>query len=429
MAERSGLAARLAWLRSQQGVVPASSLPPRPEGGPEGEKEIEGRGRGRQGPARGERRACSGEGLSASEARLVDLGFRPAGSYTWLRETRVPNPLAAMRPALLTRGDPFDASRLLFLDTETTGLSGGAGNLAFLIGVGRAVGEELAVRQLFLSDFPGERELLDLADRELDAEGVLVTYNGASFDLPLLRTRFLMNGMRRDLHGGIDLLKAARRLWGGLLESCSLHSIEAEVLELEREEDVPGFMVPELYFRYLRLGESEPLSAVFAHHLQDIVSLARLFAHIEGLAEEAEGGSPAGSAVKDASARVPRFDRFALALMLLERGRSAGERLINRLFEEGDERAGRAYGLLLKRARRYEEARVVWRRMWSEKRSRFAAVELAKDYEHRLRDLAAALELVESASRLPLRGFPGAKEAREELLARRARLKRKLARE
>ncbi len=409
MAERSGLAARLEWLRSQPGVVPASSLPPSPEA--------------QAGPGAG-RKPPEGEAL-ARRGPLLELGFRPVGSYTWMRESRVPNPLAAIRPALLTRGERIEPKRFLFLDTETTGLSGGAGNLAFLIGVARAEGEELWVRQLFLSDFPGERELLELAARELDADGILVTYNGASFDLPLLRTRFLMHGMRLDLPGGIDLLRPARRLWGGLLESCSLHSIEESVLQVEREEDVPGFLVPELYFRYLRLGECEPLSAVFAHHLQDIVSLAMLFAHIEALSEEVEG---AGSAAGDAAARLPRFDRYAMAIMLLERGRSAGERLLSRLFEEGDERAGRAYGLLLKRARRFGEAREVWRRMWSTTGSRFAAVELAKDYEHRLRDLAAALELVERASRLPLRGFPGAKEAREELLARRARLKRKLAR-
>jgi len=421
VADRTGLTARLAWLRAQANVVPASSLPPRAEGQA-----------GAPTAAASEASGSSGrsEPPDAADSRLGRLGFHPVGTYTWLRESRLPNPLVSMRPALLTRGETVDPDRLLFLDTETTGLSGGAGNIAFLIGIGRLAGEEIRVRQLFLSDFPGERELLDLTVQELDASGILVTYNGSSFDLPLLRTRLLMNGMRFAMPGGgIDLLRPARRLWGGLLESCSLHSIEESVLGVERDEDVPGFMVPELYFRFLRWGESERLSAVFAHHLEDIVSLARLFAHIEGLAAEArDEGSDACGEGSVARARRGGVDRLALATMLIERGERAGERLLHCLFDEGDERAGHAYGLLLKRAHRYEEAREVWRRLWAGAKSRFAAVELAKDYEHRLRDLGAALTLVESASRLPVRGFPGAAEARAELLLRKARLQRKLAR-
>ena len=423
MAERSGLGARLAWLRDQAKLTPASSLPVRSESESGIDRAAVWESKDR--PDRTEAGSVEGE-------RLRRFGFQPAGSYTWCRETTLPNPLASTRPALLTRGERFELGRLLFLDTETTGLSGGAGNVAFLIGIGRAVGDEIRVRQLFMSDYPGEGELLDLAARELDADGILVTYNGASFDLPLLRTRFLMNGMRFVLPGGgIDLLRPARRLWGGLLESCSLHSIEESVLGVERDEDVPGFMVPELYFRFLRWGECEPLSGVFAHHLQDIVSLARLFAHIERLAAGACDGEAHSADRGEESVAVlrrPTVDRFALATMLLERGEQAGERLLGLLFDEGDERAGRAYGLLLKRARRYEEAREVWRRMWTVTKSRFAAVELAKDYEHRLRDFPAAFEVVESASRLPLRGFPGAAQARAELLVRRARLQRKLSR-
>lgn len=413
VADRAGLAARLAWLREQQ-LAPASELSPPAA-------ELDG-GRRPQGESPGEDRRLA----ALDPGPLSSFGFRAAGTFTWMRETAGADPLAVTSPFLLTQGERVDPERLVFIDTETTGLSGGAGTIAFLIGLGRVVGDELRVRQYFLADYPGEGELLELVAKELRPNDIPVTYNGASFDLPLLRARFVMNGMRMDLPRGIDLLRATRRLWGRLLPSCSLHAVEESVLEIERSEDVPGFLVPELYFRFLRSGEVGQLSPVFAHHLQDILSLACLFAHIERFAAD-ESEEPLWWA---ALARGPRerVDRTALAGLLLERGDPRGMALLKALFEEGDERSGRLYGLLLKRGGRHEEARGVWRRLWDEAESSFAALELAKDFEHRLRDLPAALELVEAMLSLPAARGSAAVEGGAELRRRKARLEAKIAR-
>ena len=183
----------------------------------------------------------------------------------------------------------FNLSNLVFLDTETTGLSGGSGTFAFLVGIGRFLQNGFFLQQFIIKEPQEESAMLLHLGGLLDGEDVFVTFNGKSFDIPLLNTRLILNKLpfnfRSYLH--LDLLHLSRRLWKNKLESCALKDLEREILLLERsEEEIPGWMIPETYFDYLRTGDSSKLANVMYHNAQDIVSLAALFIHISEILEK-----------------------------------------------------------------------------------------------------------------------------------------------
>jgi uncharacterized protein YprB with RNaseH-like and TPR domain len=165
-----------------------------------------------------------------------------------------------------------------FLDTETTGLSGSIGTCAFLVGVGRITKEGFRVRQFFMRGYGEEASLLDALSRYLKNFQVLITYNGASFDQPLLESRYRLNRaaspFTRLPH--LDLLHSARRLWKLRFDSCRLVDLENQVLGFERTGDIPGAMIPYVYFEYLRTKWIERLVPVFHHNALDILTLACL---------------------------------------------------------------------------------------------------------------------------------------------------------
>ena len=172
--------------------------------------------------------------------------------------------------------------RWAFLDTETTGLAGGSGTLAFLVGVGFISSRGFELKQYFLREPAEEDSMLARLAEDLARFDVLVTYNGKSFDVPLLETRFTMNRRKapftRLKH--VDLLYGARRLWRLKLESCRLQELEKRILGHERVGDVGGAFIPNLYFDYLRNGDAAPLEPVLFHNAIDILSLACLTAII-----------------------------------------------------------------------------------------------------------------------------------------------------
>jgi uncharacterized protein YprB with RNaseH-like and TPR domain len=173
--------------------------------------------------------------------------------------------------------------RLLFLDLETTGLSGGTGTYAFLCGLGTVCGEYFKVVQFFLKNPAHEAEWLGAVDACIPKNATLVTYNGKTFDIPMLTTRHILSRMRPHWESSphVDLLYFSRRLYRGYLESCSLGSVETHVLGVRRAgEDVPGFLIPEIYARYLRTGDAAPLRGVFYHNELDIASLASLYRRV-----------------------------------------------------------------------------------------------------------------------------------------------------
>src|SRR2546425_1083201 len=166
---------------------------------------------------------------------------------------------------------------LLFLDTETTGLAGGTGTYTFLVGVGRLDGDRFIVEQYFMRDFDEEPALLAALVPLLEQAAGVVTFNGSAFDLPLLETRFVLARRRwppRLPH--LDLLRPARRIFAPRCADCRLTTLEREVLGLEREDDVPGALIPTLYFDFLRSRRAAPLARVFDHNRHDVLSLVAL---------------------------------------------------------------------------------------------------------------------------------------------------------
>ncbi len=194
---------------------------------------------------------------------------------------------------------PAGLARLAFFDIETTGLAGGTGTLAFLIGVGLidAEADQFILRQFFLRDPAEEEALLEGVAQALQDRAGLVTYNGRGFDVPIVQTRFLLARRPFDLESlpNLDLLPAARRLWRGRYENCSLGTLEAAVLQSQRTEaDVPGWLIPQLYVEYLQTGDAREMKRVLYHNAEDILSLAALTAHIlemfgDPLAKERSG--------------------------------------------------------------------------------------------------------------------------------------------
>jgi len=304
-------------------------------------------------------------------------------------------------------GERVDADRLVYFDTETTGLSGGAGTTVFLVGTGHHVDDELEVVQTLLLDFPGEPAFLRVVAEQMSRGDVWVSYNGRAFDQRLLETRFLMCGLQ-PLHAQhLDLLYWARRMWRSLLPACALGDLERDVLNVRREIDIPGFQIPERYFSFLKTGKMEVLAEVVEHHLQDIVTLARLLGLLARMV--------------NAPLEPWNVDRFQLGRYLLLAGDRRGIDVLRAAVESGTatqrEKAGLFLARLLRRRGDPGAACEIWKRLWSAG-SLVAGVELAKHYEHRVRDRRTALGLVDCM----LERADG--RLREELTRRRERLLR-----
>ncbi len=325
----------------------------------------------------------------ASGGASPPAGWRVLAPNVFERETVEPFlhpelPAAAADAAFesLALGRRVDLRSLRFMDTETTGLSGGAGTAVFLAGSARLTAGGLHVRQVFLGDFPAEPDFLRALSADLG--GVWVSYNGKAFDARLLETRFLMNGLPPMEAEHLDLLTWSRRLWRRRIGPCALSDIEREVLARDRVDDVPGIEIPERYFRYLRTGEPAELLPVFEHHYHDMVSLVHLFFRIEAVLS---------SPLSDES-----VDFFRLGRLLLARGHEAAFELLEREARAGEEAAAQAAVLLSRAYRRAGRSDLAIRALTGCPAGDALAVtvELSKVYEHDLRDAAAARGVVEA---------------------------------
>ena len=178
---------------------------------------------------------------------------------------------------------------MLFLDTETSGLAGGTGTFAFLIGVGRYTQDGFHLAQFFMCDPLDEPALLLALEDFLAPCRTIVSFNGKAFDVPLLDTRYTLQGWKSPFKNlaHVDLLHLARRLWRDRLPSRTLANLEVQILHASRtDEEIPGWMIPQIYFDYLRDGDARPLQRVFYHNSMDVVSLAALLNHTSSLLED-----------------------------------------------------------------------------------------------------------------------------------------------
>lgn len=172
----------------------------------------------------------------------------------------------------------MDLRRSLFFDTETTGLAGGSGTYIFLTGLGYFEKDNFTIKQFFLRDFPDEYAMLHAIHQLLKQFTGIVSFNGKSFDWPLLQTRFIYHRIRNELNDPVhfDLLHAARRIWRYRLKDCSLGNLEHQVINFRRENDIPSYLIPHVYFEYLRNKDPQPLKKIFYHNEKDILSLVSL---------------------------------------------------------------------------------------------------------------------------------------------------------
>ncbi|AXK73287.1 exonuclease [Lysobacter sp. TY2-98] len=198
----------------------------------------------------------------------------------WLIESQVTHakPEAPLPLAFARRDGHVDADHLLFFDTETTGLAGGTGTRAFMIGAADWFDGALRVRQLLIANMAAEAAMLRTFASWLTPTTVLASYNGRSYDAPLLRTRYRLARQKDPLHGldHLDLLHPSRRRWRGRWENCRLATIEREALRILREDDLPGSQAPAAWLTYLRGGASSNLRRVAEHNRQDVATLAQL---------------------------------------------------------------------------------------------------------------------------------------------------------
>lgn len=287
-----------------------------------------------------------------------------------------------------------DLHNIIFLDTETSGLAGGTGTYAFEIGVGRFMDDTFQLAQFFMRH-PGEEPALLAALSEfMDGMQAVVTYNGKSFDIPLLNTRFTMMGMSTPFENiaHFDLLPLARRLWRNRLESRTLGSVEAHILGVTRgEQEVPGYLIPEMYFDFLKTQDARPMAGIFYHNAIDILSLAGLFSHMALLLH-----APHTDAIQhpeDTAALARLFEALGKTTQsnaLYEK--ALAENLPESIYWDTLER----YSYQLKRSGDWPKAVALWEQAAKDGKL-YAFEELAKYHEHQTRNLLEAKAWTTSA--------------------------------
>jgi uncharacterized protein len=292
-----------------------------------------------------------------------------------------------------------DPHKWLFLDIETTGLAGGTGTYAFLVGLAWWDAGGLQIEQLFLRDLHEEYSLLHELAARIAERPVLVTFNGKTFDWPLLESRFTMTRSMRvpQLAAHLDLLHPARALWRLRLGSVRLVELERHVLDVarlgwHRKHDIASSLIPQFYFDYLRGGPGQPLAAVVKHNQMDLRGLAALFGKINSLLESRENGF----------AQTDSLDLFGLSQFLHRKGEkdlaqsACAFALDAGLPAEFRPQATRELALMAKRRGERDRAASLWRELVSDPQETvFACEQLAMHYERHVRDFARALEFAE----------------------------------
>jgi uncharacterized protein len=303
-----------------------------------------------------------------------------------------------MTAAGMLANDPvigsYTSSDALFLDTETTGLAGGTGTMAFLIGLGWFEEGHFQVRQILARDFGEEKAALTYLKEIAARKKFLVTFNGKAFDVNLLTTRFIMNRMQSDLAGlpHLDLLHPSRRILGHRLENCRLVTLESDILGVQREGDIPGWEIPQRYFDWLKRRDPRLLADIFEHNRLDVISMATLTAHLVEIL------------TAQAMAQYTHTDDYlAAARLLLKRANEQGVQKILNIFQENtcsefSLQSKKKLAQLYKRTGRMNEAAHLWQQIAACEPVEFYAIsELAKYLEHHERNYPQAKDIIENA--------------------------------
>ncbi len=302
-------------------------------------------------------------------------------------------------------------TQFAFLDTETSGLSGGTGTYAFLVGVGRFVDAEFRVAKFFMRDPAEEPALLEALADFLAPCASLVTFNGKAFDAPLLATRYRLHSIPIPFkeYSHVDLLPLARRLWRDRLPSRALKYLEEHLMAAPRtSEEVPGYEIPYLYFDFLRSGDATPLKGVFYHNDMDVVAMTALFSHTaQMLADPHSADLEHGLDIVALAKLFEDLGKWEDAARLYERGlatgASTGSASMNSatvpLPETSFWEAIRRLAILQRRRGDVDSAVSLWEKAAAEGHI-YAHVELSKHYEHRKRDDSEAVRWAKSAFEL-----------------------------
>jgi len=317
----------------------------------------------------------------------------------------------------------------LFIDTETTGLEIAAGTVAFLIGVGYLDGDDFVVRQVFMRDFNEEMALLADLHTLCEKFQAVVSFNGKTFDIPMLENRFVLARLFPDLFDGphLDLLHPSRRLWQRRLANCKLATLETDILGVTRTQaDVPGYFIPSLYRKYLVDGDARPMAGIFYHNELDIVSMAALATILGQIL-----AYPEHPPLIDP---LHPIDLLSVGIWQRHLGRAASAEqalkatLAADLPAELRQLATVELAFFLKRQGRAAEAESLWQEMVTTSDSLLALEELAKYYEWKQKSFEQALTCTEYALKV-LRARPADWRTAETITAwkhRATRLQRKI---
>jgi uncharacterized protein len=290
-------------------------------------------------------------------------------------------------------GDAVHPHSIAFIDAETTGLAGGTGTYAFLIAIGNIEDDAFVVRQYFMRDFSEEAAQLELVEEDISRFKALGSFNGKSFDVPLLASRFITHRrrLRAQSWPHVDMLHPSRRIWRARLSACNLQNLETHIFGYRRVGDIPGEMIPRVYFNFIRGRRLSDMTPVIEHNARDVLSTALLLAAVARIR-------------RNPAELTNHLDQWSVARWLLADG---SEEEAAEAFESLLKRGGlghdvwwescRSLSLICKRRGMWERALCVWETMakQTEVLDQFPYIEQAKHSEHQQRNPQEALRLVD----------------------------------
>jgi len=302
-------------------------------------------------------------------------------------------------PEIFQISNPVNPQLLLFIDTETTGLSGGTGTLAFMVGLGFIENHSFTVHQYFITQLSHEEGMLELLQSVIPNFECLVSYNGKSFDIPLLNSRFILNRMQPipEETNHIDLLHSTRTFWKYSMENCKLKTVETELLGLFREDDIPGDMIPDAYFDYLRSRQIDKIERIFYHNRFDIITM---LANLILIVNAYKSRDPDNNPLTD-YAKARMFTRKKN----IERSIAHYEHVLMSSISIGRwQKTSLELAALFKKTGQYEKAIPLWENTLGDQYPLATEpyVEMAKYYEHKSKEYQKAVAIITKAlAKLP----------------------------